>query len=151
VETLRYNLLSVFIPVGALVMGLQAWKQPAIRAGFGAAVVLWCTVNSLDIVALLREHEAHPLVDHRQVLADDLVARGVTSGRMLFRSAYHVTFLARERVRLAATDFSRIRAYTEEVERTMGPSIEDAPCDGGTRLANGQYLCPQFHGTADNR
>jgi hypothetical protein len=143
VETLRYNLLGVFIPVGAVVMGMQAWRQPAVRAAFAAAVILWCTVNSLDIVALIREHQAHPLVDYRQVLADDLVAREVTSARMLFRSAYHVTFLARERVRLAATDFSRIRAYTEEVERTQGPSIEDAACDGGTRLANGQYLCPR--------
>jgi hypothetical protein len=151
VETLRYNLLAVFIPVGALVMGLQAWTQPAVRAAFAAAVALWCTVNTLDIAALIREHEAHPLVDYRQVLADDLVARGVTSARMLFRSAYHVTFLARERVRLAATDYSRIRAYTEEVERTMGPSVEDAPCEGGSHLANGQYLCPRLYGTADNR
>ena len=41
-ETLRYNLLGVWIPVGALVMAVQTWRQPAVRAGFarGGGVVV---------------------------------------------------------------------------------------------------------------
>ena len=52
VETMRYNLLGVFIPVGALVMALQTWAMPVARAGLGAAVALWCAVNTGDVVAL---------------------------------------------------------------------------------------------------
>jgi hypothetical protein len=142
VETLRYNLLGVFVPVGALVMAMQAWRQPPVRAGFGAAVVLWCAINALDLIALVREYRSHPPVDYRQMLADDLVARGIVSAQAPFRVAYHVTFLANERVRVAATDFSRIREYSNEADRTGAPSIEDGACPQGTRLANGQYLCP---------
>ena len=142
VETLRYNLLGMFVPVGALVMGLQAWRNTTARAALAAAVVLWCAVNALDMVALIREYRSHPLVDYRQVLADDLVARGVTSARAPFRAAYHVTFLAGERVRIAATDFTRIRAYTEEAARSGAPTISDTSCRQGTPLNNGQYLCP---------
>jgi hypothetical protein len=151
VETLRYNLLGVFVPVGALVMAMQAWPQPPVRAGLGAAVALWCAINTLDVVALVREYRTRPPVDYRQVLAIDLVARGVTSARAPYRTAYHVTFLAGERVRVAATDFSRIRAYADEVERTFGPSISGTACEQGTALANGQYLCPQLHTAIDNR
>jgi len=94
------------------------------------------------MVALIREYRSHSLVDYRQVLADDLVARGVTSARAPFRAAYHVTFLAGERVRIAATDFTRIRAYTEEAARSGAPTLSDTSCRQGTPLNNGQYLCP---------
>jgi hypothetical protein len=143
IETLRDNLLGVFIPVGALVMGLQMWPQPLVRAGFGVAVALWCSLNMLDVLALLREYRTDPPVDSRQVLADDLVARGVTSAKAPLRTAYHVTFLAAERVRIAATDFSRIRTYAEEADRTLAPSISDLPCERGTALTGGHYLCPR--------
>ena len=68
-------------------------------------------------------------------------AASIPIARAPFRVAYHVTFLARERVRVAATDFSRIREYTEDANRTLAPSIEDGACSRGTPLANGQYLC----------
>ena len=126
----------------SIVMALQAWRNPIARAALAAAVLLWCAVNALDMAALIREYRSRPLVDYRLVLADDLVARGVTSARAPFRAAYHVTFLAGERVRTAATDFTRIRAYTEEAARTAAPTISDTACAQGTPLNNGQYLCP---------
>lgn len=151
VETLRYNLLAIFIPVGALIMAMQAWRAPLVRAGVAAAVALWCAINTLDVVVLIESLRDHPLVDYRQVLADDLVARGVTSARAPFRAAYHVTFLADERVRVAASEFPRIRAYNEEAARTFAPSIVDLPCEGGVMLANGQHLCPHPHTAVDSR
>jgi hypothetical protein len=150
-DTLRYNLLALFIPVGALVMALQTWRQPAVRAGFGAAVALWCLVNSLDVLALAREYRQHRPEDRRLALAEALEARGVEIARAPFRTAYHVTFLAREKVRVAATDYPRIRAYDEEAARSAAPTIADRPCPDGSDLPGGLFLCPAEGGSADAR
>ena len=140
-ETLRYNLLGVWIPVGALVMAVQTWRQPVVRAGFAAAVALWCLLNSLDVLALTEEYRHRTPEDRRQAVANALESRGVTSARAAFRTAYHVTFLARERVRVAAIDYPRIRVYDEEATRSGAPTIADRPCEGGEPLPSGQFLC----------
>lgn len=147
-DTLRYNLLAIFIPVGALAMAVQAWRQPVVRAGFGAAVALWCLVNTLDVLALTQEYRYRRPEDRRLALAHDLESRGVTIARAPFRTAYHVTFLARERVRIAAQDYPRIRAYDEEAARSNAPTIADRPCPDGAELAGGQFLCPAGEGDA---
>jgi hypothetical protein len=142
VETLRYNLLAVMIPVGAVIMALQAWRYAAVRAGLAAAVALWCVLNTLDVLALTREYRSRPPADQRQVVANALVERGVRVARAPFRSAYHVTFLAREQVRIAAIDYGRIKAYAAEAAREQAPTLADGPCTGGQALPSGQFLCP---------
>jgi hypothetical protein len=142
VETMRYNLLGVFIPVGAIVMALQAWRHATVRAGFAAAIALWCALNTSDVIALTREYLTRRPTDQRQAVADDLVARGVASARAPFRTAYHVTFLSRERVRIDAPDYRRIRVYALEADRVHAPTIEDRTCPAGTPLPSGQFLCP---------
>jgi hypothetical protein len=141
VATMRYNLLGVFIPVGALVMALQAWRAPAVRAGLGAAVALWCALNTSDVVALTREYVEHQPVDRRQTLADVLEGRDVTIAWAQFRNAYHTTFLAGERVRISANDFVRIQAYADEAARAGAPTLSEAPCAGGETLTPGVFLC----------
>jgi hypothetical protein len=148
---MRYNLLGVWIPVGALVMAVQTWRQPVVRAGFAAAVALWCLVNTLDVVALTREYQRHAPADRRQQLAAELEARGVHSARSAFPIAYHVTFLAQERVRVDAVNYSRIRAYAEEANRVHAPLIADRPCAGGAPLPGGRFLCAMEEGDAARR
>jgi hypothetical protein len=141
VETMRYNLLGVLVPVGALVMALQTWTSTAVRAGLGAAVALWCAVNTADVVALTREYATTPLVDQRQAVADELERRGVTISSSGFRNAYHITFLAQERVRVSATDFPRIQDYLDEAIRLQAPALAERPCPGGEALPSGMFLC----------
>ena len=141
VETLRYNLLGVLIPVGALVMALQTWTLPAVRAGLGAAVALWCALNTEDVVALTREYRTHPPFDQRQAEADDLERRGVPISWSRFRNAYHITFLAQERVRVSANDFARIRSYFDEAKQAQAPTLAEQPCAGGEALPSGIFLC----------
>ena len=81
-------------------------------------------------------------------MANALESRGVTSARAAFRTAYHVTFLAQERVRVAANDYPRIRAYDEEAARRGAPTIADRPCAGGEPLPGGQFLCPMADAAA---
>jgi hypothetical protein len=141
VATLRYDLLVVFVPVAALLMALAAWPSAPVRAGIGAGTVLWCLLNLSDLVALNREYLIDPPADQRQALATALERRGVTIARSLFRTAYHVTFLARERVRLTAEDFVRIQEYQRDAQQPGVPTVTDAPCAGGERVLEGVYLC----------
>jgi hypothetical protein len=141
VETMRYDLLGVWIPVGALIMAVQTWRQPVARAGFAAAVALWCLLNALDIVALIQEYRHHRPENRRQQLAQTLEARGIPIARSSFPTAYQVTFLAQERVRVDPTYYSRIRAYAYEADRAQAPTIADEPCAGGEALPGGQFLC----------
>lgn len=142
VETMRYNLLGVMIPVGALVMALQAWRAGVVRAGLGAAVALWCVLNTSDVIALTREYAERQPLDRRQALADALEERGVTIAWAQFRNAYHTTFLAGERVRVSASDFVRIQVYADEAARAGAPTLSEAPCEGGQALVPGVFLCP---------
>jgi hypothetical protein len=134
VETMRYNLLGVFLPVGALTMALQTWSAAPVRAGSGAAVALWCLLNTSDVLALWGEYLYRTPVDQRQVLADELQRRGVVVASSRFRHAYHITFLAQERVRVAANDFSRIRAYFDEAALAQAPTLAERPCADGDAL-----------------
>jgi len=141
VETMRYNLLGVLVPIGAIAMTFQTWRTPVARAGMTAAVVLWCLVNTLDVAALTREYRSRPPIDQRALLVEVLEREGVTLAFAQFRTAYHTTFLARERVRIAATDFSRIHAYVEAATAANAPTLSPSPCEGGHLLTPGLYLC----------
>ena len=136
VETLRYNLLGVLIPVGALVMALQTWAHPAVRAGLGAAVALWCALNTGDVVALTQEYRTHPPLDH----ATGRGRRPRTSRRadsvVALRDAYHITFLTQERVRVSANDFARIRSGTStRPDRRRRRTLAEQPCANGRSSA----------------
>lgn len=141
VATMRYNLLGVFVPVGALVLAFQAWRAPLVRAGLSAAVVLWCTFNALDVAALTREYMRQPLVDDRRVVTEALEARGVTTAWAAFRDAYHISFMTKERVRVSANDYIRIRAYADEAAATGAPTLTERTCENGVPVA-GMRLCP---------
>ncbi len=142
VETLRYNLLAVFVVPGALMMALRGWTAPPAVAGVAAAAIVWCALNTADVVAIGREYLVDPPADQRMAIATALERRGVPVAWSAFRVAYHVTFLARERVRVSADDFIRIRAYADEAAAAGAPTISDRPCGDGEVLVPGVHLCP---------
>jgi hypothetical protein len=142
VATLRYNLLTVFVPVAALLVGLRAFTSAPARAGIAAAVVLWCALNLSDILALADEYRRHPPLDQRQAVVDALNQNGVETAWSAHRNAYHLTFISQERVRVSANDFIRIKEYWEEARRTRAPTISERPCEGGAELVPGLLLCP---------
>ena len=142
VETMRYNLLGVLIPVGALVMALQTWPLRAVRAGLGAAVALWCALNTGDVVALTREYRAptRRTISDRPWPTTSSVVVSRSRGRAS-RNAYHITFLAQERIRVSAHDFARIRSYFNEAKQAQAPTLAEQPCAGGEALPSGIFLC----------
>ena len=74
-------------------------------------------------------------------MADDLERRGVPISWSRFRNAYHITFLAQERVRVSANDFARIRSYFDEAGLAQAPTLAEQPCAGGEALPSGMFLC----------
>jgi hypothetical protein len=142
VHTMRYNLLGLGIPLGALVMALKTWTAPTVRAALGAAVAFWCAVNAFDVLALAREQMVAPPLSQRRLLAVELEQRGVAVAWSRYWNAYHLTFLTQERVRVSANDFPRIREYFEEAARTAAPTITEVRCEPGTLLGSSKaYLC----------
>lgn len=144
VATLRYNLLTVFAPVGALLVGLRAFTSAPARGGIAAAVALWCALNLSDVLALADEYRRHPPQDQRRAVVDALNERNVEVAWSSYRNAYHLSFIAEERVRVSANDFIRIKEYWEEARRARAPTISEHPCEGGAELVPGLglLLCP---------
>jgi len=143
VYTLRYNLLALMMPVGAIVLALGASTSTITRAGVAAGAALWGATNASDVLALTREYRRSEPADLRQIAADVLVARKVPVAWSDFRHAYHITFLADERVRVAAVNGSRVHDYVIAAQTPGTPTIRDTPCRGGQELTINIYLCPQ--------
>lgn len=142
VITLRYNLLTVFVPVAALLVGLRAFTSPPARAGVAAAVVLWCGLNLSDVLALAAEYLDHPPPDRRLAIVNTLQEWDVDIAWASHRNAYHLTFIAQERLRVSANDFIRIMEYWEDARRAEAPTISERACVGGAALLPGLLLCP---------
>jgi hypothetical protein len=143
VESLRYDLLVVFVPVGALALGLRWTRNLPLAAGLGAAAVLASLLNLGDMLALGAEVRAGGRPDHRREAAATLDALGIHSMWGEFRIAYPVAFYTEERVRPAATGFHKIDAYAEEAKRSPGQVLQTVPCrTPGHQIAPTIFLCP---------
>jgi hypothetical protein len=144
-ETLRYNLLGVMIPAGALALGLSrpalSPLSAAARAGFIAVAVVWTSLNASDVAAMTREYMERPPVDLRQGLVAEMERRGIHSAWAEYRFAYHLSFISGERVRVSANDYVRVKAYYEEAAASRAPTLRTEACDGGDELMAGVFLC----------
>ena len=142
VESFRYDLLVVLVPVGALALGLRAARGVPLQAGLAAAAVLAAVLNLADMTALGTEVLEDRRPDHRRQAARVLEARGIQVLWGEFRIAYPISFFTQERVRVAATGFHKIDAYAEEAKAAGARVIQTVPCPGGEEIAPGVHLCP---------
>ena len=72
-----------------------------------------------------------------------MAGRGITVAAAAYWRAYRTTFLARERVKIASTDLTRIEEY-EKLARNEGPRlivIRDQPCVSDLPPIRYWYLC----------
>ena len=106
-------------------------------------MVAWAGLSAVDHMQQFGRfaggHEPNTL----RTLADALVARGVTVTDAPYWRAYKITFLAREHVKVASNDFSRIDEY-QRLANAQGDKLRrlsEQPCDGGEGIAAGWYLC----------
>ncbi len=143
VESIRYDLLALLVPVGAVLVGMQHAGPPG-RAGLATAVVIWLGLAATDYLALAREVASGRYPDYRGQAAAALEARGITTLWGEFRLAHVLTFRAQERVIVGAINRERIELYTARARAAHGPLVTMAPCpDGrGEVLVPGINLCP---------
>lgn len=141
VDSLRYDLLALLVPVGALLAGLRAPGR-AWRAGLVTATVLWIALSADDYRALSGEVRSGRWPDHRGEVMRVLLDRklGVLWGE--FRLAYVVSFRSGERIKIAATNFQRIDEYARLAAAAKAPFLRQTPCAGAEELVPGYNLCP---------
>lgn len=143
--TSRYTLLSLLIPVGALVLSLERESGRMVRSAVMGVSALWLAVCLLGHVTLVQAlTTAQPRGAYR-ALADYLEAHDIHFIVTDYRIGYNVAFLTGERVK-ALTGFERVHDYTLAVQANLDRSVEvrrvsDPRCDGAEVVA-GFYVCP---------
>lgn len=139
--TLRYDLLLVFVPAGALLLGL---RHPArtVRAGLVTAMLVWIAPQADDYRALGTEVRAGHWPDHRGRAIEILEARGLTALWGDFRLANLLTFRSAERVTVASLESHRIDVYDDRARAAHAPIVQAADCARGEQLVPDVWLCP---------
>jgi hypothetical protein len=138
----RYAVLGLLTPIGVTAAILALEPHPGVRRTAVVLVAAWAVLAVTDDVTVLRATMRQPPPNPIRELADTLIARQIPVAAGGYWDAYITTFVAQERVLVAANDFVRIQEY----QNALADHIRDArivslrPCAGGERVAR-WYLC----------
>jgi len=139
----RYFLLSLYAPIGLSAVWLALEPSSRIRGVVMGVLLVWAGAAAVDHVRYVSAFARGGVPNEMRQVADGMESAGVTVARSDYWTAYELTFLTGERVRVASTDFVRIAEYQRLAERAGGvPLITDSRCPGGLRVGS-RYLCPQ--------
>ncbi len=138
----RYALLGLLLPVGVVAAVLSLESSTALRRLVAGGVAVWALVIAGDHALVASRYIRHPLPNQSRVLADQLISEGTGAAIADYWHAYLVTFVARERVRVASSDFVRIQEYQDAFEQQAPPRVvlSEKPCTGG-RAVSDVYIC----------
>ncbi|MBI3946461.1 MAG: hypothetical protein HY321_11120 [Armatimonadetes bacterium] len=136
VMLVRYTLLFLLSLVGLLAWFFRAETSRGWQAVGAAAVILWAGANFADHARLAREYVSHPPPGKHRTLARYLEARGIRYGIAPYWTAYHVSFLTAERVRLTPDVTMRIPEYDREYHRHQAEAVRitTKPFPGATHV-----------------
>ncbi|MBL8137287.1 MAG: hypothetical protein JNL48_11745 [Acidobacteria bacterium] len=139
--TLRYDLLLLFLPSGAVLAGL-CWPVPAARAGLVTATMMWAGLNLSDYLALAHEIRTGRWPDHRGEAVRALEAQGYDTLWGDARLAYVLSFRSQERLTVAALTAHRVDEYARLAAVRDVPFVKQGVCAGGTEFVPDIWLCP---------
>jgi hypothetical protein len=135
----RYGLLVLLVPVGLTAALLALEPHAWVRATVVCAVTAWASVAAADHVRLTAKFASAGPSDLR-VLSDALQARGIRVAYAPYWTAYAVSFMSNERVKVA-TDHALIDEYQRLAsEQPKLVNIREARCPGGEQVAR-WYIC----------
>lgn len=140
-NTLRYDLLLVCVPAGAVLAGLRH-RIAAVRAALVAGMLVWIAPQADDYRALGAEVASGRWPDHRGQAIAMLEARGLTALWGDFRLANVLTFRAAERITVASLESQRIDLYADRARAAHAPTVQTGACVRGEQLVPGVWLCP---------
>jgi hypothetical protein len=139
-EYSRYGLMVLLVPVGLTAALLALDPAPLSRRLTACLVIAWAAISAADTFQLYLRH-AGGRPSELRVLADTLVERGARTAYAPYWTAYTVTFMTGERVRVASTDVVRIDEYqSAALSDPRAVQIRERPCPGGEQIAR-FYLC----------
>ena len=133
VLTMRYALLGVLGPIGLVALVLQVEPRRWVRTISVGVVAAWAVVSAAGHVQLANEYLTRTPPNYRRVLADYLIAHRMRYARADYWTAYHVAFLANERVIVATQGVPRIASYQQRVNlhERDAVQISRTPCADG--------------------
>jgi hypothetical protein len=142
--TLRYELLSVIGLTGLAAWFLAVTPPGRLRSIWMALAAGMVLVTAIPAVRLLAEYVRHEPANPKRMIVQHLEARGIKYAWGDYWRAYMITFLANERIIIAADDFERIHEYSEIVKAHKDEAVRIARefCPGGKPAMPGLWICP---------
>ena len=138
VLTVRYVLLGVLAAVGLYAVWLRVEPRADVRRTVAGLVILWACWSLWGHARLWHEYLVDTPPSYRRAVADYLVSHQLRYARAEYWTAYHVTFLARERAILDVTEgVRRIVAYQTRVDAAGDAAVlvSRRPCEDGRGVA----------------
>jgi hypothetical protein len=127
---IRYTLLTLYFPIGLLIVFLSA-KPPAwSRAFVFSVVVVWGAASMLDSGRFLVAYLHHPPGSPARDLVNYLESQGVRYGRGTYWIAYQLDFLSKERLKMASLEKVRIAEYQRDVDAHGEQAVHIRPNRG---------------------
>jgi hypothetical protein len=137
----RYLLLALYIPIGIAALFLATEPRVWLRRAFVGLLLVWSACSAVDHARLAARYwRGEP--NEIRAIADALVARGQHVAISSYWRAYKITYIAEERVKVAANDFVRIDEYQglANAEGDKLIEIRETPCPGGEQVGV-WFLC----------
>ena len=139
----RYLLMTLFIPIAIAAIFLEIEPQRWARRAFLVVLLVWAGGSAVDHLRLAGRYWGGREPNDIRVIADALVARGYRVALSTYWRAYKITYIAEERVKVAASDFVRISEYQRlaDAEGDRLIEIRERACPGGEAIGV-WFLCP---------
>jgi hypothetical protein len=140
--TLRYALLSVFLPVSIVAAHLALEHRAEWRRVMILFVLCWTALSFRAHGDLMSHYLTNSQPDEYRRLSDELVARRIRYVRADYWTAYMIDFLTDERVIATATDYVRVLEYDTMVTRHANQAVflSREPCPGGEPIRH-RFMC----------
>ena len=135
--------ISLFIPIAVSVLFLSVEPRRWATGAFLGLLLVWTGASAVDHWRLATKYWGGREPNEVRVIADALVARGYHVAMSTYWRSYKITYIAQERVKLAASDFVRISEYQRLADAEGDRLIEvtERPCPGGESIGV-WFLCP---------
>jgi hypothetical protein len=140
----RYVLLGLLVPIGLTAALLQIEVSPRVRRVTTAIVAAWVALMLSDHLVVLGRFIRRPPPNQVRQMADRLVERQIQAAESGYWEAYAISFVARERTRVASRDVVRVQEYQDLFtgQSSGRVRISEDPCAGGERVGR-WFLCDQ--------
>jgi hypothetical protein len=127
---IRYTLLTLYVPIGLLILFFCAKPPRWLRTGVLGLVVVWGACSFADTTRFLAAYVAQPPPSTARELADHLEAEGVRYGRGIYWIAYQLDFLTQERLTISSLDKVRVEEYQRIADENDQLTVHVLPNQG---------------------